>query len=191
MLLVKLHNCLVFHSHCLSINLYCQVFPVKSALPCVTCHCLKWKTIIIAGIKIPPFLWYVIHFFSSASTSGHLQYVYEISISSSLTPFNSSSSLPHSHTIYSVGSAPKCLSATVLALEPTSQHLFQILWYTKSSFVDHMFCSENKLFSTSSLWVPMHEIVKLHFSPSNYTKMRCFTWGWPLLGLKHVANSCW
>lgn len=116
MLLAKLHNCLVFHSSCLFINLYCQVFPAKSVLPCVNCHYLKWITIIIAGIKIPQFLWYVIHFFSSASTSGHLQYVYEISISSSLTPINSSSSLPHSHTIYSVGNAPKCLSATLLAL---------------------------------------------------------------------------
>ena len=115
-LLAKLRNCLVFHSPCLFINLYCQVFLAKSVLPYVTCHYLKWKIIIIAGIKIPPFLWYVIYFFSSASTSGHPQYVYEISISSSLTPFNSSSSLPHSHTIYSVGSAPKCLSATLFAL---------------------------------------------------------------------------
>ena len=62
MFLEKLHNCLVFHSSCLFINLYCQVFLAKSVLPCVTCHCLKWKTKIIAGIKIPPFLWYVIHF---------------------------------------------------------------------------------------------------------------------------------
>jgi len=116
MLLAKHHNCLVFYSPYLFINLYCKVFPAKSVLLCVTCHCLKQKTTIIAGIKIPPFLWYVIHYFSSASTSGHLQYVSEISIPSSLTPFNSSSSLPHAHTIYSVGSAPKCLSATLLAL---------------------------------------------------------------------------
>jgi hypothetical protein len=104
------------HSPCLFINLYCQVFPAKSVLPCVTCYCLNWKSINFAGIKIPPFLLYVIQFFSSASKSGHLQYAYEISISSSLNYFNSSSSRPHSHTIYSAGSAPKCLSATLLAL---------------------------------------------------------------------------
>jgi hypothetical protein len=61
------------------------MYKAKSVLPYVTTHCLTSKTIIVVRIKIPLFLWYVIQFFTSASMSGHLQYAYEMSISSSLT----------------------------------------------------------------------------------------------------------